>query len=159
MYSRMSRWAIRMCSSRCQGVYVTFRGRLLMCFIGKSATTSSKVMYDGPWTRFRTSARTASFFIGLLISSSSGRPRRPGRDGRERLQRLLEHGPQEQAPPHAGPDQVPLGDPELDPGQLRCFLEVLDRAEGAIEPAAAEDRGSAAAPFSRTRAGTRPRRL
>ena len=41
-------------------MYVTFGGRVLMCFIGKSATTSSNVMYDGPWTRFRTSARTAS---------------------------------------------------------------------------------------------------
>ena len=52
---------------------LTFGGRVLTCFIGKSATTSSNVMYDGPWTRFRTSVRTASPFsvpravIALLL--------------------------------------------------------------------------------------------
>src|ERR1035437_7729739 len=37
----MSRWAIRMCSSKCQGVYGTFGGSRLMASSGKSATAAS----------------------------------------------------------------------------------------------------------------------
>ena len=48
-------------------MYAMFGGRVLMCFMGKSATASSKVMYDGPWTRFRTSARTMSFFTPCVF--------------------------------------------------------------------------------------------
>src|SRR5712691_305079 len=125
----MSRWASRMCSSRCHGVYGTFGGRVLMCSMGKLATASSKVMYDGPWTRFRTSARTASFLIA--ISRASRGPGRPGRYRRECLEGLRERSPEEDVLPPAGPDQMWPGDPELLRGQLRRFVDVLDHLEAA----------------------------
>src|SRR5450759_4740085 len=67
MYSRMSRWAIRMCSRRCHGVYGTFGGRSLMAWCGKPATAASNgrwapcpSMSSSSWSR-RISVMAASF--------------------------------------------------------------------------------------------------
>src|SRR5450759_4355706 len=71
----MSRWAIRMCSSKCQGVYGTFGGSRLMASSGKSATAAS----NGRWAPCPSmSARSCSRRMSLaaiwsLLLDSSAR--------------------------------------------------------------------------------------
>src|SRR6478609_10424792 len=62
----MSHWAVRMCSSRCQGVYGRFGARRLIASAGKSFTASSNGRW-APWPSMscrscsRTTSRSAIF--------------------------------------------------------------------------------------------------
>src|SRR5260370_15385027 len=71
-------------------------------------------------------------------SRGSWAPRGPGRDHRQRLERLLEGGPQEEVRPPSGPDQVRARDPELLDRQPGRLLDVLDRLDAAVGPTAAQ---------------------
>src|SRR5260370_6618415 len=72
-------------------------------------------------------------------SRGSWAPRGPGRDHRQRLERLLEGGPQKEVRPPSGPDQVRARDPELLDRQPGRLLDVLHRLEAAVGPTAAHD--------------------